>query len=167
MANLTFKQTPIKTIGRFPSIGEQAPDFKLINTDLATFHLSDLRGKRIIFNVFPSIDTPVCAVQLQKFSHYMADHKNTVLLFASLDLPFAFKRFCLSEGIENTVTASDYRYRTLADNYGVTMQGGPLSGLYARAVFIINEDHKIVYTELVQEVTDEPNYGAVISALAS
>jgi thiol peroxidase len=167
MANLTFKQSPIKTIGRFPTVGEQAPDFKLINTDLSTLHLSDLKGKRVIFNVFPSIDTPVCALQLQKFSHYMAELDNTILLFISLDLPFAFKRFCISEGIENAVTASDYRYHTLADNYGVRMEGGPLSGLYARAVLILNENHKIIYTELVQEVTDEPNYDAAISALTS
>jgi thiol peroxidase len=167
ITQLSFKQKPIETIGVFPSVGDAAPDFKLIKTDLSEVSLSDFKGKRVIFNIFPSVDTSVCAIQLKKFNQKVAGLDNTVLLFASLDLPFAFKRFCAAENIDNAITASDYRYRDLADAYGVTMKGGPLDGLYARAVLVLDEDHKIIYSELVKEVTDEPNYDAALSVLRS
>jgi len=165
MTSLTFKGNKVEALGKFPQAGELAPEFTLVKSDLSELSLSDLKGKKVIFNIFPSIDTPVCALQLKKFSKAVSDLDNVVLLFASLDLPFAFSRFCGAEGITNAVTASDYRAHTLEQNYGVKMQGGPLDGLYARAVLILNENHEVVYSELVQEVTDEPNYEKAISAV--
>lgn len=164
MTSLTFKGNKIETTGKFPQVGEVAPEFKLVKSDLSELCLSDLKGKKVIFNIFPSIDTPVCALQLKKFSQAVSNIDNVTLLFASLDLPFAFSRFCGSEGITNAITASDYRAHSLEKNYGIKMKGGPLDGLYARAVLILNESHEIVYSELVQEVTDEPNYDKAISA---
>ena len=165
MTSLTFKGNKIETVGNFPQVGDLAPEFKLVKSDLSELSLSDLKGKRIIFNIFPSIDTPVCALQLKKFSQAVSNIDNVILLFASLDLPFAFSRFCGAEGITNAITASDYRERSLEKNYGIKMRGGPLDGLYARAVLILNENHEIIYSELVQEVTDEPNYDKAISAV--
>lgn len=167
MPTLTFKGNAIETVGDFPSIGSQAPEFTLIQNDLSSLSLTDFKGKKVIFNIFPSVDTPVCAIQLKKFSQTISEVDNTVLLFASLDLPFAFNRFCGAEGIDNAITASDYRLRSLEENYGVKMKGGPLDGLYARAVLVLNENHQIIYSELVQEVTDEPNYDAAMSAVNS
>ncbi len=165
MASLTFKNNPIKTLGNFPNVGEIAPNFTVVSADLTEVSLAELKGKKIILNIFPSIDTPVCALQLKTFSQGASGLDNTVLLFVSLDLPFAFSRFCSAEGIKNAITASDYRYRFFEKNYGVTISGGPLDGLYARAVLILDEQHKIVYSELVKEVTDEPNYDKAMDAL--
>lgn len=165
MTSLTFKGNKIETIGNFPQIGEIATDFTLVNSDLSELSLSDLKGKKVIFNIFPSVDTAVCALQLKKFSQAVSTIDNVVLLFASLDLPFAFSRFCGAEGITNAITASDFRSHSLEENYGVKMQGGPLDGLYARAVLVLNENHEVVYSELVQEVTDEPDYEKAISAV--
>lgn len=165
MTSLTFKGKEIEAIGNFPKVGDQAPEFKLIQSNLSELSLSDLKGKKVIFNIFPSIDTPVCALQLKKFSQALSGIDNVVLLFASLDLPFAFSRFCGAEGITNAITASDYRERTLEKTYGVKMEGGPLDGLYARAVLILNEHHEIIHSELVQEVTDEPNYDLALAVV--
>jgi len=165
MADLTFKGNPIKTLGEFPKVGDTAADFKLVTAGLTELSLDDLRGRKVIFNIFPSVDTSVCALQLKTFNSRVANIENSLLLFASLDLPFAFGRFCNAEGIENAITASDYRYRTLEKDYGVMMSGGPLDGLYARAVIILDEQHKVIYSELVSEVTDEPNYDAAMNAL--
>jgi thiol peroxidase len=165
MTSLTFKGNKIETIGNFPQVGEMAPEFSLVQSDLSEITLSDFKGKKIIFNIFPSVDTPVCALQLKKFSQAISTIDNTILLFASLDLPFAFSRFCGTEGITNAITASDYRDHSLEKNYGVKMKGGLLDGLYARAVLILNENHEIIYSELVQEVTDEPNYENAIAAV--
>lgn len=165
MTSLTFKGNKINTIGNFPRVGDSAPEFKLIKSDLSELSLSDLKGKKIIFNIFPSIDTPVCALQLKRFSQAVSSMENVILLFASLDLPFAFGRFCGAEGITNAITASDYREHSLEQNYGCKMSGGPLDGLYARAVLVLNENHEIIHSELVSEVTDEPNYDAAITAV--
>jgi thiol peroxidase len=165
MADLTFKNNPIKTLGDFPEVGDNVANFKLVTAGLVEISLDDLRGKKVIFNIFPSVDTSVCALQLKTFNSKVAGMDNVVLLFASLDLPFAFSRFCSAEGIENAITASDYRYRTLEKDYGVSMSGGPLDGLYARAVIILDEQHKVIYSELVAEVTDEPNYDAAMAVL--
>lgn len=165
MTSLTFKGTSITTNDDFPILGQSAPEFLLVTKELSEISLSDLKGKRVIFNIFPSIDTPVCALQLKKFNSMVSNIENTVLLFSSLDLPFAFSRFCSIEGIDNAITTSDYRHRSLENSYGVKMDGGPLSGLYARAVIILNEDHKVIYSELVSEVTDEPDYDAAMAAL--
>ena len=165
MSTIKFKGNNINTQGNFPKIGENAPNFKLINIDLTEITLNNFKGKKILFNIFPSVDTGVCALQLKTFNAKIAQLENTVLLFASIDLPFAFKRFCGTENINNAITASDFRYNTLADNYGIKMTNGPLEGLYARAVIIIDENQKVIYSELVDEVTDEPDYTTALKKL--
>ena len=162
---ITFKGTAVATKGTFPAVGDQAPDFKLVNTDLSEVSLADFAGKKVIFNIFPSVDTGVCALQLKQFANLTSKINDAVLLFSSVDLPFAFARFCGAEGIENAVTASDFRYNSLAEAYGVKMTDGPLAGLYARGVVILDESHKVIYSELVCEVTEEPNYDAAMAAL--
>ena len=164
MTILTFKGNKIETSGNFPQVGEVAPEFTLVKGDLSELTLAELKGKKVIFNIFPSVDTAVCALQLKKFSQAGADIDNTVLLFASLDLPFALSRFCGAEGITNALTTSDFRNHSLEKNYGVNMTSGPLEGLYARAVLVLNENHEVVHSELVQEITDEPNYDLAIAA---
>lgn len=165
MASLTFAGTPITTAGTFPTVGQPAPEFNLIQSDLSHITLADLKGQKVVFNIFPSIDTPVCALQLKTFTRLVSEVENTALVFASLDLPFAFGRFCATENVENAITASDYRHHSLADNYGVKMNDGPLAGLYARAVLVLDESHQVVYSELVEEVKNEPNYDQAITAL--
>ncbi len=165
MTQINFKGTPIQTDGDFPQVGDQAPNLKLVKTDLSEVSLADFAGKQIIFNIFPSVDTAVCALQLKTFSQKAAQRDDVVLLFASLDLPFALNRFCGAEGIDNAVTASDFRHHSLAGNYGVKMTGGPLSGLYARATLVLNADHQVVYSELVTDVVNEPDYAAAMAAL--
>jgi len=164
MATITLKGNAIETNGNLPEVGQQAPDFKLVKSDLSELTLSELKGKKVIFNIFPSIDTPVCATQLKSFTQKASNKENTVLVFASKDLPFATKRFCASEGIENALTASDFKHDSL-ESYGVKITTGPLTGLLARAVVVINEDQKVVYSELVPEIAQEPNYDAAIASL--
>lgn len=165
MAQITFKGEPVNTLGELPAVGSEAPDFALVNTDLSTVTLESFAGKKVIINIFPSVDTGVCAMQLKTFSQRAAGMDDVVLLFVSLDLPFAFGRFCAAEGIENAVTASDFRSLTFAEDYGVEMQDGPLAGLYARATLILDADHKVAYTELVPEITQEPDYDAAMAAI--
>lgn len=165
MASVTFKGEPVETIGNFPQAGQSAPDFTVVKSDLSELSLSELKGKKVVLNIFPSVDTSVCAMQLKKFNTLAANIDNTVLLFVSLDLPFAFARFCGAEGIDNAITTSDYRYKSLGEKYGVQMQSGALKGLYARASIVLNEAHEVIYSELVAEVTNEPNYDAAMSAL--
>ena len=167
MSHLTFKNTPIELVGTFPKVGDKAPDFSLIDKNLRSITREDLTGKRVVLNIFPSVDTPVCAIQLKTFNQQLSGMKDVTLLFSSLDLPFAYSRFCAAEGIENAITASDYQQLSLAENYGVKMKNGPLAGLYARAVLILDEAHQIIYAELVSEVTDEPNYEAALAVLAA
>lgn len=165
MAQIQFKGSPINTAGDFPKVGTQAPDFQLIKADLTETTLADLAGKKVVFNIFPSIDTAVCALQLKTFSQKLASRDDVVLLFASMDLPFALNRFCAAEGINNAVTTSDFRYHSLAKNYGVKMIDGPLSGLYARATLIIDENGEVVYSQLVDDVVHEPDYDAALASL--
>lgn len=165
MAQIKFKGNPINTAGDFPKVGTQAPDFQLIKADLTETTLADLAGKKVVFNIFPSIDTAVCALQLKTFSQKLASRDDVVLLFASMDLPFALNRFCAAEGINNAVTTSDFRYHSLAKNYGVKMIDGPLSGLYARATLIIDENGEVVYSQLVDDVVHEPDYDAALASL--
>lgn len=165
MATINFKGNPIHTEGDFPQVGDQAPDFQLIKADLSEAKLSDFSGKKVIFNIFPSVDTAVCALQLKTFSQKVAAMNDVVLLFASMDLPFALNRFCAAEGVDNAVTTSDFRFHSLAKNYGVKMTDGPLNGLYARATLVINESGEVVYSELVDDVVNEPNYDAAMAAL--
>jgi thioredoxin-dependent peroxiredoxin len=165
MAQITFKGTPINTFGPLPAVGSAAPDFALVGTDLSTVSLANFVGKKVIINIFPSVDTGVCALQLKTFSQRASGMDDIALLFVSLDLPFAFKRFCGAEGIENAVTASDFRSHKFGADYGVEMQDGPLSGLFARATIVLDANHKITYSELVPEITQEPNYDAAMAAI--
>lgn len=165
MALTTFKGSPVKLIGEFISVGKVAPDFQLTKTDLSTFSLSDLKGQTVVLNIFPSLDTAVCATSVRKFNKLAAGLKDTVVLAVSKDLPFAHARFCTTEGIENVVPLSDFRLSDFDENYGIRMADGPLAGLLARAVVIIGKDGKVLYTELVPEITQEPDYDKALAAL--
>ena len=164
MAKITFKGSPTRTAGELPVKGSAAPDFTLVKQDLSETVLSDYKGKRLVLNIFPSIDTGVCAMSVRKFNEKAAALKNTVVLCVSMDLPFAQSRFCGAEGIKNVVTASAFR-SAFGDHYGVTIADGPLTGLLARAVVVINETGKVIYTEQVPEIAQEPNYDAALAVL--
>jgi thiol peroxidase len=164
MAQITFKGTPIRTIGELPAKGSTAADFALVKQDLSETVLADYKGKRLVLNIFPSIDTGVCAISVRKFNEKAAALKNTVVLCVSMDLPFAQSRFCGTEGIKNVVTASAFR-SAFGDHYGVTIADGPLAELFSRAIVVINENGKVVYTEQVPEIAQEPNYDAAIASL--
>jgi thiol peroxidase len=164
MATITFKGTPIHTIGELPAQGSSAPDFVLVKQDLSETVLADYKGKRLVLNIFPSIDTGVCAMSVRKFNEKAAALKNTVVLCVSMDLPFAQSRFCGAEGIKNVVTASSFR-SAFGDHYGVTIADGPLAGLLSRAVVVVSETGKVLNTEQVPEIAQEPNYDAALAAL--
>ncbi|KAA3640318.1 MAG: thiol peroxidase [Proteobacteria bacterium] len=165
MSQVKFKNNPIHLNAEQPQVGQKAPDFQLTGTDLSEVSLDNFKGQRVVLNVAPSVDTDVCAQQLRTFNQKAADLDNTAVVFTSMDLPFAYKRFCAAEGIKNAVTASDYKNRSMAQNYGLEMRNGPLAGLTARAVFVLDENHKIIHREVVDEVTNEPNYEAALQAL--
>lgn len=165
MATTKFKGQPVKLIGEFIQVGKVAPDFQLVNTDLSTFSLKDIKDKNIILNIFPSLDTNVCATSVRKFNQLAAGLRDTVVLAISKDLPFAHARFCSIEGIENVIPLSDFRYSDFDESYGVRMADGPLAGLLARAVVVIGKDGKVTYTELVPEITQEPDYDKALAAL--
>lgn len=167
MAMTKFKGAPVKLLGEFIKVGQVAPDFELVRTDLSSFFLKDLEGKRVVLNIFPSLDTGVCAASVRKFNKLAAALPDTVVLAISKDLPFAHARFCTAEGIENVVPLSDFRFSDFDENYGVRMAGGPLRGLLARAVVVIGRDGKVTYTELVPEITQEPDYEKAMAALES
>ncbi len=165
MATTKFKGQPVKLVGEFVQVGAVASDFELVKSDLSSFSLKQLAGKKVVLNIFPSIDTGVCATSVRKFNKMAASMDNTVVLAISKDLPFAAGRFCAAEGIDNVITLSDFRLSDFDDSYGVLMQDGPLAGLLARAVVVIGEDGKVAYTELVPEITQEPDYEKAIAAL--
>ena len=166
MAEITLKGNPIHTIGDLPAVGSKAPDFTLVGNSLADVKLSDYKGKRVILNVFPSIDTGTCATSVRKFNEKAAGLDNTVVLCISADLPFAHGRFCGAEGIENAVTLSTFRdNHGFSKAYGVLITDGPLAGLNARSVVVVDENGNIKHTELVGETVDEPNYEAALAAL--
>ena len=165
MAQITFKGNPTNTVGDLPQVGSPAPDFKLTKSDLSDITLKDLRGKRVVLNIFPSIDTPVCAASVRKFNAEADKLANTVILCVSEDLPFAHSRFCAAEGLKNVVTASDFRAREFGKKYGVQITNGPLAGLLARAVVVVDETGEVVYTEQVPEITREPNYATALKLL--
>lgn len=165
MATTNFKGQPVKLIGEFIQVGKLAPDFKLVKTDLSSLSLKDLNGKNVILNIFPSLDTGVCATSVRKFNKEAAGLKDTVVLAISKDLPFANGRFCSTEGIENVIPLSDFRLSDFDENYGVLMGDGPLAGLLARAVVVVGKDGKVAYTELVPEITQEPNYEKALEAV--
>ena len=154
------------TSGPMVKVGETAPDFRAVNAKMEEVSLSDYKGKKVILNIFPSMDTGVCATSVRKFNQLAANQPNTVVLAISKDLPFAQGRFCTTEGITNVIPLSDYRYTSdFAEKYGVLMTDGPLAGLLARSVVVIDPEGKVVYTELVPEITQEPNYEAALKAV--
>ena len=165
MAKITFKGTEVNTSGNLPKVGDKAPAFSLVKGDLSEVVLSDLKGKNIVLNIFPSIDTGVCATSVRKFNKEASSLKNTVVLAVSADLPFASGRFCTTEGIENVEPASVFRNPEFAKDYGILMTDGPLKGLLARAVVVINPEGNISYTELVPEIGQEPNYQTAINSI--
>ena len=165
MSKIAFKNSPVNTSGELPKVNSTAPEFTLVKGDLSEISLSDLKGKNVILNIFPSLDTSVCAASVRKFNQEASNVSNTVVLAVSADLPFASTRFCTTEGIENVIPASVFRNPEFAEKYGVLMTDGPLKGLLARAVVVINPEGNISYTELVSEITQEPNYKAAISSI--
>jgi thioredoxin-dependent peroxiredoxin len=164
MAQVTLRGTPIHTNGEVPAVGAKAPDFKLVNGDLKDVSLADFRGKKKILNIVPSLDTPTCATSTRKFNETGGKLPNTVVLVISADLPFAMKRFCVTEGLQNVVSLSMIRGKSFAKTYGVLLEDGPLAGVTARAVVVLDENDKVIHTELVPEIGQEPNYDAALAA---
>ncbi len=164
MATITLKGNPIPTSGELPAVGSSAPNFQLVRTDMALVNLSTYGNKKKVLNIFPSVDTPVCAASVRTFNKKAAGRGGVVVLNISADLPFAHKRFCAAEGIENVESLSTFR-GSFANDYGLTIAGGPLAGLCARAVVVVDENNQVVYRELVPEIAQEPNYDAALAAL--
>ncbi len=163
--NTKFQGDPVQLVGNLLKEGTMAPDFELIKKDLSSLKLSSLKGKKVILNVFPSLDTGVCAASVRKFNELASKMTNTVVLSISKDLPFAQGRFCTTEGIDNVIPLSDFRNPEFGKEYGLLMKDGPLSGLLARAVLVVNEEGKVSYIELVPEITQEPNYDKALEAV--
>ncbi len=166
MATITLKGNPIHTVGELPAVGSKAPDFSLTKTDLSDASLKDYAGKRVVLNIFPSLDTDVCATSVRKFNAEAEKMDNTVVLCASLDLPFAHSRFCSTEGLENVISLSELHDRSFGETYGVRIADGPLAGLFSRAVVVIDENGTVIHTEQVPEIVQEPDYEAALSKLA-
>lgn len=165
MAHISFRNEPTTTSGELPEVGSALPSFELVGGDMQAVTDSDFAGKRIVLNIFPSVDTGVCAQSVRRFNELAAGFDNTVVLCVSKDLPFAQQRFCGAEGIENVVSASAFR-STFGEDYGVVMEGSPIKGLLARSVVVTDSDHNIVHTQLVSEIADEPDYDAAAEALS-
>jgi len=166
VAKITFKGSEIHTKGELPQVGDMAPDFILTKKDLSDVGLADFSGKRVIMNIFPSIDTPVCATSVRRFNAEVNQLDNAVCLCISMDLPFAQARFCGAEGLDNVISLSEMRGRAFGDNYGVRIVTGPLAGLMARAILVLGEDGRVAYRELVPEIAQEPDYQAALAVLA-
>lgn len=165
MATITFKGNPVHTVGNLPAVGSKLPNFTLIDTSLKEVKNTDFEGKYLVLNIFPSVDTGVCAASVRQFNERAASRDNVRVLCISKDLPFAHKRFCGSEGIENVISASDFRSPEFGINYGVTMVDGPLAGLLSRAVIVADPSGTVIYTEQVPEIAQEPNYDAALAAI--
>ncbi len=165
MTEITLQGNKINTNGDVPKVGSAAPEFILVDSDLNDISLSNYDGKNIILNVIPSLDTPVCQKSTKIFNEKASDLSDTVVLAVSADLPFAMKRFCSVESIESVKPLSMMRSRNFAKDYGVLITDGPLSGITARAVIVIDKNKKIIYSELVQEIANEPNYEAALNCL--
>ncbi|GGO88490.1 putative thiol peroxidase [Marinobacterium nitratireducens] len=163
MANITLQGNPVETCGNLPAVGSQAPDFRLVKADLSEVTLGDYRGQKLVLNIFPSIDTPTCATSVRTFNQKAADTGASILC-VSADLPFAAARFCGAEGIDKVATGSTFR-SDFGSDYGQTITGGPLTGILARAVVVIDGDGKVLHTEQVSEIADEPDYDAALGAL--
>ncbi len=165
MSEITLKGNKINTIGHLPKVGEMAPDFTLVKDDLSVKTLNDYKGSRLVLNIFPSLDTGTCAASVRRFNKEAGELENTKVLCISKDLPFAQARFCGSEGLKNVENLSDFRTGAFGKAYGVEIIDGPLAGLESRAVVVIDETGKIIYTQQVAEIVDEPDYESAIAAL--
>lgn len=162
---VSLKGMECHTSGKMVSVGSQAPDFHFVKSDLSESSLSEYKGKRVVLNIFPSLDTPVCAASVRHFNRDASSLENTVVLCVSMDLPFAHTRFCSTEGLENVVPASVFRSVDFNEGYGLVLADGPLKGLTSRAVIILDEAGKVVYTQLLENIGEEPDYGAAIAVL--
>lgn len=165
MSSVTMRGNPVSVAGTFPRKGDQAPAFSLVNKDLGETTLASLSGKRKILNIFPSVDTPVCASSVRKFNEQASQLDNTQVLCISADLPFAQARFCGAEGLDNVINLSTLRGAEFMQNYGVALTDGPLAGLTARAVVVLDENDQVLHSELVPEIGQEPDYQAALAAL--
>lgn len=165
MSQTKFKGSPVKLEGEFIRVGAPAPDFELVKGDLSPLLLADLKGQRVVLNIFPSLDTGVCAASVRRFNKEAASLPDTVVVAVSKDLPFAQSRFCSVEGIDRVVAASAFRDAAFGRDYGVGMVGGPLKGLLARAVVVLDREGRVVYAQLVPEITEEPDYAAAVAAV--
>jgi thioredoxin-dependent peroxiredoxin len=165
MSTVTLGGNPVNVAGNFPKAGDAAPDFSLTGKDLKDVSLKDFAGKKKVLNIVPSLDTPVCATSTRKFNEKAGSLPNTVVLVISADLPFAMKRFCEAEGINNVVSLSTMRGRDFHGKYGVDLADGPLKGVTARAVVVLDENNKVKYSQLVPEIKNEPDYDAALAAL--
>lgn len=165
MAEITLQGGIVHTSGCLPELGTGAPDFTLVKGDLSEVRLGDFKGRKLVLNIFPSVDTPTCAMSVRQFNQLAGRQADTVVLCVSKDLPFAAARFCGAEGLNRVVTASAFRTEAFGLDYGVQLVDGPLAGLLARAVLVVDPAGKIIYTELVPEIANEPNYDAALSAL--
>ena len=165
MANITLRGNPIHTSGELPAVGAKAPDFKLTTAELKDVSLADYKGKKKVLNIVPSLDTPTCATSTRKFNESAGKKPDTVVLVISADLPFAMKRFCTTEGLQNVVPLSLMRDKKFATDYGVLIQDGLLAGITARAVVVIDQNDKVVYKQFVPEIGQEPDYESALKAL--
>jgi thioredoxin-dependent peroxiredoxin len=165
MTTITLKGNEIHTSGALPANGTQAPDFQLVSGDLGNVSLAAYQGKRKLLSIVPSLDTPVCQLSTKKFNEHANQRDDAVFLMISADLPFAMGRFCQAEGADNVIPLSMMRSRNFAKDYGVLIEDGPLAGITARAVLVIDENDKVVYGELVAEIANEPDYDAALAAL--
>jgi len=166
MTTVTLGGNPVTVAGKFPSVGENAPDFSLTTKELSDVNLAVYAGKRKVLNIVPSLDTPTCATSTRKFNEKAGSLPNTVVLVIAADLPFAMSRFCSTEGLNNVVTLSTFRGQAFHKNYGVDMTDSVLRGLTARAVMVLDEQNKVLHSELVSEIKEEPNYDAALKVLA-
>ncbi|CVK15831.1 thiol peroxidase, atypical 2-Cys peroxiredoxin [Apibacter mensalis] len=164
MATITLKGNEVHTLGALPEVGNKAPDFILVDTDLSEKKLSDYKGKVVILNIFPSLDTETCAMSVREFNEKVSDMENTVVLCISKDLPFAQKRFCAAEGLDNVIPLSAFR-SNFGKEYNLEFSDGPLKGLFSRSVIVLNVSGEIIYKEQVAETTNEPNYEKVMAAI--
>ena len=165
MATVTLQGNTFNTSGELPAVGSAAPGFHLVDGKLNDVRLADYSGKKVILNIVPSLDTPTCATSARKFNEQAAGRDDVTVLVVSADLPFAQGRFCSAEGLENVVPLSLMRTRAFAKDYGVLMTDGPLAGITARAIVVVGEDGSVLYTQLVPEIADEPDYDAALAAL--
>ncbi len=165
MAQVTLKGNPAQTIGDLLAVGAEAPGFTLVNKELQEISLKDYAGQKVVLNIFPSVDTPTCAMSVRRFNAEIGKRENAVAVCVSMDLPFAHARFCGAEGLEKVVSGSAFRHTAFGQDYGVGITDGPLQGLFARAVVVVGENGKVVYNQLVSEIADEPDYDAALGAL--